>query len=686
VTLSARLSATDAAGDRVAASASVLLTEHALQVSAVTELEEGLVEGFNNRVYLRATSAAGAVLPDTELLVKRTWEPNDPGVTAITDEDGVAALQLDPGPPVNVVVPPMPVRAAPRPPAVVRSESKDLLTDEAPPLADQLALDRLNAALAPCARFAAKDSQEGTVGMRVNGAGAVVATSSDGDPLPACLAAALRGRRLPAGHERLYQLSYSLSSDLPGLSVEVDGAPHVLSGLQAALNAQALDARGCLPRHGKGTALPRVLMWSAHPAGKSVTFSWAPDPQRDGDLAAAAVVACIERKVKAPRWSALVSDDEGDEEERDTQGELLGMARFSIEKSEPDEETAGQATTLLGYDLSVTARARAGKKEELGSSPLILRPGRVPPIRLRASPVLARPGGEVEVAIVRGPGFAGPLPKTLQMTHLHGSLAAKVDEEARTARFELPADARGWFSVSWGGARALVYVRPPSELAVTIQPAAESYAPGKMAVLSIKTTAGQRATSAAVGLFGVDASLADLAPLPGPDDMARLRPRARMKAPAFEVLDVGALEMGRLRGANAATATVLRVSSLPDAAAVEGTLSASARPPFDAVAVLTDSFYNVLAELHARVRHWEESAPKSEQMKPARMAKLWSEALDACEKRKEPVVDAYGRRLRLSRLPEDLLSLTDPQAVVVNGTRRPEDVESWSAWVRREKP
>ena len=131
---------------------------------------------------------------------------------------------------------------------------------------------------------------------------------------------------------------------------------------------------------------------------------------------------------------------------------------------------------------------------------------------------------------------------------------------------------------------------------------------------------------------------------------------------------------------------MLRVTALPEAAAVEGSVSASAEPAFDAVAVLTDSFYNVLGELHARVRQWEESAPRAEQMKPPRMAKLWTEALDACEKRKEPVVDAYGRRLRLSRLPPDLLALTDPQRVVVNGTRRPEDVESWSAWVQREKP
>jgi hypothetical protein len=63
VTLSARLAATDAAGDRVGGGVSVLLSEHALQLSAVTELEQGLVEGFNNRVYLRATSAAARCWP-----------------------------------------------------------------------------------------------------------------------------------------------------------------------------------------------------------------------------------------------------------------------------------------------------------------------------------------------------------------------------------------------------------------------------------------------------------------------------------------------------------------------------------------------------------------------------------------------------------------------------------------------
>src|SRR3989442_605430 len=82
---------------------------------------------------------------------------------------------------------------------------------------------------------------------------------------------------------------------------------------------------------------------------------------------------------------------------------------------------------------------------------------------------------------------------------------------------------------SRSGRRALVYVRSQAELAVTIKPDAEHTRPGKTATLAIRTTAGNRGTRAAVGLFGVDASLAQLAPLPGPDDMAHLRPTPRMR-------------------------------------------------------------------------------------------------------------------------------------------------------------
>ena len=93
----------------------------------------------------------------------------------------------------------------------------------------------------------------------------------------------------------------------------------------------------------------------------------------------------------------------------------------------------------------------------------------------------------------------------------------------------------------------------------------------------------------------------------------------------------------------------------------------------------------MLSELYAQARAWEASAPPAEKMRPRTLAGLWTKALAAVEKRGLPVVDAYGRRLRLRILPPDLLALTDP-IVVVTGTRLPEDVENWTAWVAKEKP
>jgi hypothetical protein len=34
----------------------------------------------------------------------------------------------------------------------------------------------------------------------------------------------------------------------------------------------------------------------------------------------------------------------------------------------------------------------------------------------------------------------------------------------------------------------------------------------------------------------------------------------------------------------------------------------------------------------------------------------------------------------------DLLALTEPRQVVIDGTRLPEDSENWNLWVAKEKP
>ncbi|MBM4319369.1 MAG: hypothetical protein FJ125_05250 [Deltaproteobacteria bacterium] len=341
--------------------------------------------------------------------------------------------------------------------------------------------------------------------------------------------------------------------------------------------------------------------------------------------------------------------------------------------------------TMLGYELAIACFADG---RELGSTRVRLRPGTVPPLRLRATPVLARPGEEVLVELIRGPGFGeGMLPEHLYLNLEDGStLKEKLEEQTRKTRFSLPQSARGWATVQWGGAAAYIYVRSGADLSLELKPGQERYAPGQVAELLLWTRQGEQGQPAAVGLFGVDESLAQLVALPGPDDMARLRPKPEVSAPAFGVLDGQALVMGRVRGANAAAATILRVSSIPSLPELDVSVYASEQGRFDPVEELTDRFYVLLAEHYAQVRRWEEQAPRGELMHPATMARLWDQALVACQQRKERVEDAYGGRLRLSSLPEDLLALAGPRAAVIEGTRLPEDVEDWTGWVRRNEP
>jgi hypothetical protein len=119
---------------------------------------------------------------------------------------------------------------------------------------------------------------------------------------------------------------------------------------------------------------------------------------------------------------------------------------------------------------------------------------------------------------------------------------------------------------------------------------------------------------------------------------------------------------------------------------VEASVPVNGATVFDPNEALVDRFYAVLGELYEQERAWEANAPATEKLTPPVMAGLWTKALDAVEAKKESARDAWGRRLRLHRLPADLLALTDPRTVVVNGTRLPEDVQNWPQWVAKEKP
>lgn len=679
--LVARLIATDAAGDRVSGSASALLSQDRVSVQAVTELADGLVEGFNNRVYLRATTAAGAPLASTRLLVQRAWDPADAGREVSTDVDGVAALQLDPGPAVNIVVPAPPYRPPALPPAVSRETARDLFGGGSPEMDDLLALDGWDARLRGCALLAGTSTSTLTLYARISANGAVnLITRQPKEALNRCALRALSGARLPAGEERLYELSWSIRPP-PHPSVRVlEGDPNLAlpSEIVAAIARGALEARSCLDAEQEAEELPRLLELEGTVGSRRVRASWAADPS--GGALASTVSACVERAVAAELAGDLLSEPA-------ERGGWLGFVRLQVEAAGGAEGAdRPQDTIMLGYELRVTALGEDGRP--IGDTRLRMEPGAVPALRMRADPVLPKPGDTVKVELLRGPGFAGELPEKLWLTSpTLPSVEAKLDPKTRTVEFPLPSNAEGWFSVEWGGASARVFVRPASELAVTLTPEQPRYAPGQTARLAIRTSAGERGVPAAVGLFGVDESLGQLATLPGADALDPLRPVAETPEPAFGVLDGAALAMGRVRGENAATAAVLRVSSVPTPPELDLVLNTSASGAFDAAGPLSDAFYAVLAELHALTRAWEEEAPEGEQMSPKRMAELWEDAVDAVEEGgKIAPRDAYGRRLRLRSLPPDLLALTDPRAVVLDSTRLPEDVEDWALWIAREQP
>ena len=63
--------------------------------------------------------------------------------------------------------------------------------------------------------------------------------------------------------------------------------------------------------------------------------------------------------------------------------------------------------------------------------------------------------------------------------------------------------------------------------------------------------------------------------------------------------------MGRVRGANAAAATLLRVTALPPLPELEPSVSVSGSTVFDPIEPLIDHFYVVLEELHVQAREWE---------------------------------------------------------------------------------
>ncbi len=673
--LTAAISAVDPSGDRVEGQADLLLSEDPIAVSAVTELAGGLVEGFNNRLFLRATTADGQVLSGAQLTVKRLWEATDPGLTTDADEDGVASVQLDPGPPVNVVIPASPFRPPAKADAVVRTDLSDPISEPEVTLADRLTFDRAEKALEGCTRYVGEEGGAVSFGVHVRANGSLAGVAGTNSRLSQCTQRVLEGLRFEPGSERLFSVSFQFNDeDLPRLTASAQGIPTAPDELSDAMTDALREVRDCLPSTIESGELQRNAMWRFEPKAQTIALTWV--PVKNGGRVPEGVISCITSRLPRLTLPARSAEQAADE------AAAVGRFTFTVEAAEKYEADRPQETVMEGYEFRVTATAGG---EQLGSTIVRLTPGTIPDVRLRANQQLVSANEQVTIELLRGPDWVGELPEKLFLRQGARTWESKFDEEKRQAVFTMPADVEGWFSVQFESATVYLFSQPRSRLAVTITPEKPRYAPGQLARLDLETRIGGRGSAAAVGLFGVDDSLSQLAPLPGAAELEGLRPQVQSEF-AFPSIDAQALAQGRVRGKNAAAATLLKVSSLPPPPELDTPVSTTASTVFDANAVLVDRFYAALQQLHVQTREWEASTVKSEKMSPRTMATLWSKALDALEKRNESSRDFWGRRLRLHRLPMDLLALTEPREVVVDGTRLSEDSENWNLWVAKEKP
>lgn len=652
---------TDEAKETQSGSATLTLSEQSLAIAAVTELRDGLVEKFNNRAYLRVTTPDGRPLRKASLRLSNPYDTTAPVMDAETDEDGVAAIQVDPGAPVTIVTPPAPVRIRPLTPDPVRlASAKEIPGNRALDLAERRALDRAHPAIARCGTLTI-GSKGVDVGITVRPDGSIAASSTMDTPIARCVETATRTVRFPRGDWRTYQLTWRVPDSLqPFLAITGRSAQGSGGPTQAAIEQAGRAARRCMTRgQGKDESLFDVH-WRQIEGSTRIGL-------QVEDLGSAGLSpstrACVKR--------ALVEAQLDEPAEEDA----IGVQHVDLSVPKPPGTTKPRATTSTGFQFAVEAQ-QDGKAA--GEGKLTLGVGSIPNLRLRATPTLAGPGQKVELEVLRGPDWRGTLPEKIHLRKNGSSVAeADLDPKTRRATFTIPADVEGFLEVAVGGAKTVIYARPAKELTVALSTDAEVYHPGDTAKLTVRTLAGEEGTPATVSLAGVDQTLSQLAPLLQPDDWGRVTVRAQGED-AFGTFGPRALQLGQIRGENAAKATVLLVNHLPHVSATEPGVYQDASVAPKETEALTTSFYRGLEALIAKVRAWERSAPKGEQITPKQTSDWWTQVLAEAD---PPIEDAYGMPLTLQTLPSDLLEQTAPHQLVADSTRLSEDIENWPRWV-----
>lgn len=634
--------ATAPGGETVSAAGAVVLSPESLDVRALTEMGGRLAEGRNNRLWLRVLTPDGAVVADTDVSLRLPGQ-GDRVVAARTDADGVLTAQIDPGRPVTVVRPPVPVRARPpriEPAALIRLQSED----PSPRATDQAAIQAWVAdGLGRCAGLPGPVQ----VSARIGPDGRVQRVRADGSYAGACVTESLAAVRFQPGAWR----TWTMEVRPPGSAYEVDWRA---AGSQAIPDSAAVRFVQAAQRCAEAAGLD---------ASVSASVAWAIDDEVvqvdavDGDPR---VASCL----RLPPFPLAAAD-------------TFGTATVEVRPRDPrGEEAAPQPRTSVGYEIVVEVGERSGS--------VVLEPGEPPPLRVRVDPLVVDPGAEVAVELLRGPGGPSRLPTKVRLVQAGRDLAeVEFPRGERATTLKVPADARGLVEVAAGGVRANVLVRDPSALEVVVGSDAGMFAPGADATLTVSTSRGGVGVPASVGLVGVDQRLGQLVTLPGPSALAEAAFPVPTSQPAFDAFTATDLLLGRITGPSAQAAALVGVGALPAEDRLDEVVSVSADVTVDPQPVLLASFWRARGAVVAEVRRWEGDAPAGELLTPEQVAAWWVAVRDRLADEGKPVVDAWGRPLHLNLLPDDLLALLSPRALVRDGARLSEDEVDWASLARR---
>ncbi len=185
---------------------------------------------------------------------------------------------------------------------------------------------------------------------------------------------------------------------------------------------------------------------------------------------------CIEGRFAHLRMPKNRAESEETDDEGGPLEGAVGFARFAVDAPEKYASVRPQPTTLVGYEFLVTAKLGT---ETLGTTKLLLTPGTIPPLRIRATPQVVKAGDTVEIEVLRGPDFQGDVPEIGTL-----SRAGQDDIEVklaanRKAKLTVPADTQGWATVSIGGAVVRLFAQPKARLSVSVKPDKEAVRPGR---------------------------------------------------------------------------------------------------------------------------------------------------------------------------------------------------------------